>query len=434
MHVFVSGATGFVGFHTVLALLEAGHSVRFGVRNQRKMEALYGPLGIDTSDHALGEITDREAIEAALEGCDGVVHTAAMVSLDASRAEEIYQTNVRGTELVIGGAIERGMKSIIHVSSVAALYHKHLSVLDESTPLAAQKSAYGRSKADAERFVRRKIDEGANVAISYPASVLGPMDPAMSEGNQGLAIFFNQTFIRTTSGMQIIDVRDLAEAHVRLLEGEKGGRYLVAGHFRSWDELGVLLDKVTGRTLRKVSVPAWVLGAVGQVIDFPYSPVRLVVLMLPPDASIEHVKLVRDTAGIAYFISLVTLAVFVIVQRARQWPTRLGKFNVWINLPTFDPTAGGDVVERLERDARFNIALGFILPFLVPAVVKSATSLFGAVTLENPHTLIWTVSAWAFLPASLFMRGIAMGRIAMLITEKRKLSKEDEGSSGLLPV
>ena len=175
-------------------------------------------------------------------------------------------------------------------------------------------------------------------------------------------------------------------------------------------------------------------SVVGQVIDFPYSPVRLVVLMLPPDASLEHVKVVRDTAGIAYFISLVTLAVFVIIQRARQWPTRLGKFNVWINLPTFDPTAGGDVVERLERDARFNIALGFILPFLVPAVVKSATSLFGAVTLENPHTLIWTVSAWAFLPASLFMRGIAMGRIAMLITEKRKLSKEDEGSSGLLPV
>lgn len=181
-------------------------------------------------------------------------------------------------------------------------------------------------------------------------------------------------------------------------------------------------------------VMARVGSVVGQVIDFPYSPVRLVVLMLPPDASLEHVKVVRDTAGIAYFISLVTLAVFVIILRARQWPTRLGKFNVWINLPTFDPTAGGDVVERLERDARFNIAIGFILPFLVPAVVKSATSLFGAVTLENPHTLIWTVSAWAFLPASLFMRGIAMGRIAMLITEKRKLSKEDEGSSGLLPV
>ena len=175
--------------------------------------------------------------------------------------------------------------------------------------------------------------------------------------------------------------------------------------------------------------------AVGGAIDFPYSPVRLVVLMLPPEASVAHVHLVRDCAGIAYLISLLTLAFFVAVQRAVRWPLQRGSFNVWINLPTFDPTAGGDVVERLERDARFNIALGFLLPFLTPAVVKSATSLFGAVTLDNPQTLIWTVAAWAFLPASLFMRGIAMGRIAALITEKRKMSsKKDEGSPGLLPV
>ena len=174
---------------------------------------------------------------------------------------------------------------------------------------------------------------------------------------------------------------------------------------------------------------------IGGVIDFPYSPVRLVVLMLPPDTSAGHIDLVRNAAGIAYLISLVTLGLFVILQRLRRWPIRNGAFNVWVNLPTFDPTAGGDVVERLERDARFNVALGFLLPFLTPAVVKSATSLFGSVSLENPHTLIWTVSAWAFLPASLFMRGIAMGRIARMITEKRRRAKsDDEGGEGLLPV
>ena len=175
-------------------------------------------------------------------------------------------------------------------------------------------------------------------------------------------------------------------------------------------------------------------SVIGKVIDFPYSPVRLVVLMLPPDASVEHVHLVRDSAGISYLISLLTLLVFIVLQRVLSWPLRRGSFNVWVNLPTFDPTAGGDVVERLERDARFNIALGFLLPFLTPAVIKSATSLFGAVSLDSPQTLIWTVAAWAFLPASLFMRGIAMGRIATLITEKRKMSSEDEGNAGLLPV
>ncbi len=175
-------------------------------------------------------------------------------------------------------------------------------------------------------------------------------------------------------------------------------------------------------------------ASVGAVIDFPYSPVRLVVLMLPPDTSVDHIELVRNSAGISYLISLVTLAIFIILQRVRRWPLRNGAFNVWVNLPTFDPTAGGDVVERLERDARFNIALGFLLPFLTPAVIKSATALFGSVSLENPHTLIWTVAAWAFLPASLFMRGIAMGRIASMITEKRRqTSRADEAGDGLLP-
>ena len=175
-------------------------------------------------------------------------------------------------------------------------------------------------------------------------------------------------------------------------------------------------------------------STVGEVIDFPYSPVRLVVLMLPADTSQTHIELVRNSAGISYLISLVTLALFIILQRVRRWPLRNGSFNVWVNLPTFDPTAGGDVVERLERDARFNIALGFLLPFLTPAVITSATSLFGSVSLENPHTLIWTVAAWAFLPASLFMRGIAMGRIASMITEKRQRSqRDDEASGGLVP-
>lgn len=158
----------------------------------------------------------------------------------------------------------------------------------------------------------------------------------------------------------------------------------------------------------------------GEAIDVPYSPVRLVVLMLPEDMSLPHLILVRTAAGISYMISLVTLVLFVAVMRFIGWPARMGTFNVWINLPTFDPTTGGDVVERLQRDARFNIALGFLLPFVVPAAVKVASLAFEPVTLESPQTLIWTMTAWAFLPASLFMRGVAMGRIAQMIDEKRK--------------
>jgi len=158
----------------------------------------------------------------------------------------------------------------------------------------------------------------------------------------------------------------------------------------------------------------------GESIDVPYSPVRLVVLMLPPDMSLDHIILVRSAAGIAYTISLLTLVMFVLAMRYIGWPNRMGTFNVWINLPTFDPTTGGDVVERLTRDSRFNILLGFLLPFLIPLVMKVASVSLAPITFESPHTLIWTMSAWAFLPASLFMRGIAMGRVANMIAQKRK--------------
>lgn len=267
MHVFVTGATGFIGYHTVRALLAAGHTVRLGVRNTRKMAELYDPLGIDTSDHAVGEITDQDAINRALDGCDGVVHTAAMVSLDANKADLIFDTNVNGTRFVIGGAVERKMKSIVHVSSVTALYDPGVEALVETLPPAPQKTPYGRSKAAAEQYVRSLISDGASVAITYPATVLGPDDPAMSEGSQGLAIFFNQAFIRTTTGMQIIDVRDLADIQVSLLEQRKSGPYIVAGHYRSWEELGLTLDRVTGRRLRKVKAPGWLLRQLGSAID-----------------------------------------------------------------------------------------------------------------------------------------------------------------------
>ena len=165
----------------------------------------------------------------------------------------------------------------------------------------------------------------------------------------------------------------------------------------------------------------------GEMIDFPYSPVRLVMLTVSSDLGHVHLDLIRTASGISYIISLLMLAVFVLLIRAQRWPARGSSFNVWLNLPTFDPTAGGDVVGRLERDARVNIALGVLLPFLLPAVVRAATSGIAPITLENPQVMIWTMAAWSFLPASLFMRGIAMGRVAEMIRDQRRLSDEMQG-------
>jgi len=158
----------------------------------------------------------------------------------------------------------------------------------------------------------------------------------------------------------------------------------------------------------------------GESVDFPYSPVRLVMLMMPADADAALLATVRMASGVSYAVSLVMILVFVTLVRFLDWPARSGAFNVWINLPLFDPTGGGDVLFRLRRDAGLNVVLGALLPFLIPAVVGMASNFVEPISIAYPQTLIWTMTAWAFLPASMLMRGIAMSRIADMIEDKRR--------------
>ncbi|WP_338101485.1 hypothetical protein [Pseudooceanicola onchidii] len=169
-------------------------------------------------------------------------------------------------------------------------------------------------------------------------------------------------------------------------------------------------------------------------IDFPFSPVRLVLLALPEGTTAETVSMVRDAAGIAYVLALVGLVSFGVLVRIYGWPVRYGAFNVWINLPLFDPTGGGDVLTRLKRDAVINVVLGFLLPFLLPAFVKLAGSLLDMSVIGNPHTLIWVMTLWAFVPANLIIRGVALSRVADIIEEKRRRTYAEASDDGLQAV
>jgi hypothetical protein len=160
-------------------------------------------------------------------------------------------------------------------------------------------------------------------------------------------------------------------------------------------------------------------GLVGNAMDFPLSPVRILTSLLTNEGAAANTELVRSAAGISYVVSLVSLAIFMIFMRLLAWPLGRGSFNVWVNLPMFDPASSPDVEARLTRDARVNLIFGFTLPFLLPLVAQVANAYFDFSGVQSSQTLIWMVAAWAFLPASLFMRGIAMGKIARLIRRKR---------------
>ncbi len=169
----------------------------------------------------------------------------------------------------------------------------------------------------------------------------------------------------------------------------------------------------------------------GGVLDFPYSPVRLVTLMMPAHVPVGTVNAVRAAAGLSYTVSLVTIALFYIQIRLRNWPVANGAFNVWVNLPLFDPTTGGDVVTHMQRDARINVVFGVLLPFALPALVKIATGVIGPGLLDEPQALVWTMAAWAFLPASMLMRGMAMLRVAALIEAKRRRAYADAADEAM---
>jgi hypothetical protein len=181
------------------------------------------------------------------------------------------------------------------------------------------------------------------------------------------------------------------------------------------------------------AIAASVAGLAADWTDVPFSPVRLMVLLLPPEAPTPVVDMLRDAAGFAYGLSLIIIALFFYLVQVKDWPARNGAFNVWVNLPLFDPTAGRDVVTRLRLHARVNLVLGFLLPFLLPAISSVASGLVDPMMLKTPQTLIWVVSTWAILPASLMIRGMAMNRIAQMILQKRErayAAAEAEGATG----
>jgi nucleoside-diphosphate-sugar epimerase len=197
-----------------------------------------------------------------------VVHTAALVDLRRAAARLVEDTNARGVELVVGGAAHRGLASIVHVSSLGVFFVPGGPPLTPRLPVAPGTTAYARSKAHSEVYVRRLQDDGAPISICYPAAIVGPDDPGLSVPNIGLLSSMRDLWLITSGGIQVADVRDVAALHVTLLELPAGARrYAAAAEMLSWDELYQLCVRLTGLNMRRIRVPGALLRAAGSVGD-----------------------------------------------------------------------------------------------------------------------------------------------------------------------
>jgi dihydroflavonol-4-reductase len=269
MRVLVTGGTGFVGSHAARALLDAGHEVVLLARSEDKVARVFGPELGRRFDVISGDMTDAKAVSRALRGQQAVVHAAAVVSLERKHAPRILANNHRGVEVVVGGAVDAGIERILYVSSVAALFRPGGPPLTADAPIGDGRSAYTRSKAECEEYVRALQARGAPIRTMYPAGVIGPDDPGLSEANRGVLAFFRDAPVVTDSGLQMVDVRDVARAHVALLGARAApGRHMLAGHFLPWAELVSLFEDITGKKLRRLPIPGAVLRAAGVVADW----------------------------------------------------------------------------------------------------------------------------------------------------------------------
>ena len=265
MKIFVTGGTGFIGSHTCEALLADGHELKLFVRNKRKAKDLFGSR---VKSIAVGDIASAADVKKAIKGCDAAIHMAAMVSTSKNDAELVYQTNLSAAENVLGLAVEAGCKTIVHVSSVTAIYDRKAKNLTNKSPLGRAQNAYGRSKVDCERFARGLQDAGAPLHITYPASVIGPDDPGLTEPHAGLIANLYGLGLDMPSGNQYVDVRDVAAAHAALMTKHlKPGRYPLGGNFISWKVLYATLERLTGRNLITLPMPGFSMRLIGLTMD-----------------------------------------------------------------------------------------------------------------------------------------------------------------------
>jgi nucleoside-diphosphate-sugar epimerase len=270
MHVLVTGGTGFVGGWTAKAIADAGHSIRFLVRNPDRLKTSVAQLGVDVSDFAVGDITDRVSVREALRGCDAVVHSAALVATDPRQTKEMLTTNMQGAQNVLGQSVELGLDPIIHVSSFTALFHPGLETLTADLPVVGGADGYGTSKAQVEIYARGLQDAGAPVNITYPGMVLGPpVGDQFGEAGEGVKAAVQMHAIPGRSAAWlVVDVRDLAALHAALLEPGRGPRrYTAGGHRVPAADLATLLGEVAGTTMVAVPIPDTALRVAGAVLD-----------------------------------------------------------------------------------------------------------------------------------------------------------------------
>lgn len=264
----VTGGTGFLGSHIARELVQRGYRVRILRRSTSRLDAI-----ADVQvEHAIGDVLDPASLRAAMEGVDWVFHTAAVADYWRNDPDYIYRVNVDGTRNVLQAAEAVGVKRVIFTSSAAAIgYRTDLRPMDETARFNwdPHLTPYGHSKFLAETEVHRAIRRGLDCVILNPSVILGPND--LNQISSSTVVEMARGNIPPTAppgGATVIDVRDVAAAHVTAAErGRTGERYALGAVDLSHKAWLRLTAHIVGRSTRVITLPAPIVAIVAYVVD-----------------------------------------------------------------------------------------------------------------------------------------------------------------------
>ena len=289
MKVLVTGATGFIGGNVARALLNRGYEVKALVRPGSST------LTIEDKEveQAPGDIRNRESVATALDGCRGLVHCAALYSFWSPDLSLMYDTNVKGTTIVLEEALNAGIERCVHTSTVSTVGIPRGGVgTEENGPKAKDLVGhYKKSKYQAEMEAQRMAQKGLPLVVVNPTAPVGPWDVKPTPTGRIVLDFVRgriPAYIAT--GMNLVDVEDVAEGHVLALEkGKPGERYILGNQNMSLVQVFKMLEAVTGRKAPSIRLPMWPVLAAGYVDEF----IEGKLLGREPRIPLEGIKVAR---------------------------------------------------------------------------------------------------------------------------------------------
>jgi len=290
MRVLLTGATGFVGHHVALALAAQGADLRMLVRKSSNLANLEGIAG----DTFVGDLAEPESLRARLAGCDAVVHVAADYRLWIRDPQAMYRANVDGTRELLRMAREAGVKRFVYTSSVATMnFRRDGLVINEDTPVSLQDMVghYKRSKFLAEQEAIAAARNGQNVVILNPTAPIGPNDAKPTPTGRIFVDFLNRKFpAYMDTGLNLVDVSEVALTHVTALtKGKFGRRYILGGENLTLKQILDKMSAITGIPSPTVKIPFAVAATYAFIEEWITGRIR----GREPRATLEEVRMGR---------------------------------------------------------------------------------------------------------------------------------------------